>query len=100
CGTTNTCVIQPWHPWIGDDVYSGTGRNQILAGAVEEGNLIRFWVLFQNDGSSASTFRVKGCRGTNAFPLKHVNLGAYRAFTSAHDVTNAFKNGTLKLSFP
>ena len=100
CGPTNTCVIQPWHPWIGDTVYNGTGRGQTLTAGVEEGNLIRFWVLFQNDGGSSETFRVKGCRGTTAFPLKHVNVGAYRAFNSAGDITNAFKKGTAKFSFP
>ena len=99
CGPTNTCVIQPWHPWIGDNVY-GAGGTETLKAGVEEGNFIRFWVLFQNDGSASETFKVKGCSGTNAFPLKHVNVGAYRAFTPSHDITNAFKHGTAKFSFP
>jgi hypothetical protein len=30
CGPTNTCVIQPWHPWVGNDVYGGTGTGETV----------------------------------------------------------------------
>jgi hypothetical protein len=43
---------------------------------------------------------VKGCSGSSAFRLKQVNVGAYRAFDPAHDITNAFENGSAKFSFP
>jgi hypothetical protein len=100
CGPTNTCVLQPWRPWIGNGVYIGTGRGETILAGVEEGNMIRFWVLFQNDGTSSETFKVKGCSGTSAFPLKSVNVGAYRAFTGARNITTKFKSGTARFSFP
>jgi hypothetical protein len=100
CGPTNTCVLQPWHPWIGNDIYSGTGNGERLQAGVEEGNMIRFWVAIQNDGSSSETFKVKSCSGTSAFPLKSVNVGPYRAFTSEKNVTTQVKSGTARFSFP
>ena len=100
CGPTNTCLIQPWHPWIGNNVYSATGRGETVEAGAEEVNMVRFWVAFQNDGTSLDTFRVKGCSGSSGFPLTHVNLGAVRAFTPGHDLTSAFKKGTLKFSLP
>ena len=100
CGASNTCVIQPWHPWVGGDVYSGSGKGEKVLGAVEEGNMIRFWVMVENDGSASQTIRVKGCKGTGTFPVKAVNVGAYRAFTNAGNITKAFKAGTAKFSFP
>lgn len=98
CGPTNTCIIQPWHPWVGTDVYSATGKGEKVSGGVEEGNMIRFWIAIQNDSSTSSTFKVKGCSGTSAFPVKIVNVGPYRAYTGSHNVTSAFKGGSLKFS--
>jgi hypothetical protein len=98
CGPTNTCLLQPWHPWIGNNVYGGSGKGETVRAGVEEVNMVRFWVAIQNDGTSSNTFRVKGCSGSSAFPLKHVDVGADRAFTPGHDITNAFRNGTAKFT--
>ena len=40
------------------------------------------------------------CSGSSAFPLKHVNVGAWRSFTSHGEITNAFKHGTATFNFP
>jgi hypothetical protein len=100
CGPRNTCSTQPWHPWLGNDVYNGTGAGQRANGGVEEGNMIRFWFLLQNDGAAPDTLKVKGCPGTTSFPVLSVNVGAWRFHTRQADITSGFKAGTASFSFP
>src|SRR5882762_7402309 len=51
CGTGDTCRHAPPHHYRGQDVYNHTGASQTANSGVEEENDIRFWILFQNDGS-------------------------------------------------
>jgi hypothetical protein len=99
CGPRNTCLNAAWHPWIGDNVYNGTGHGQTVSAGVEEGNMIRFWVLLQNDGAAGDTLHVKGCPGTSAFSLT-VNTGAWRYYTSKANITSAFRSGSAKFTVP
>jgi hypothetical protein len=100
CGATNTCIVDVWQPWHGENVYNATGNGQKIVGGVEEGNMIRFWILIENDGAAGDTLHVKGCSGTSTFPLLDANTGAWRAYTNKANVTSAFKSGALKFSFP
>ena len=100
CGATNTCIVDAWQPWHGENVYTATGRGQKIVGGVEEGNTIRFWILIENDGVARDTLHVKGCAGTHTFPLLAANTGAWRAYTNKAKVTSAFKSGALRFSFP
>jgi hypothetical protein len=99
CGPKNTCLNAAWHPWLGDNVYDTNGHGQKVSAGVEEGNMIRFWVLLQNDGAAGDTLRVKGCSGNGAYSLA-VNTGAWRYYTSKAKITSAFKAGTAKFTFP
>jgi hypothetical protein len=99
CGPRNTCLNAPWHPWAGSNVYNTTGRGQKVSAGVEEGNMIRFWILFQNDGFASDTLHVRGCSGTGAFPVR-VNRGAWRFYTNRAVITPAFKKGTASFGFP
>src|SRR5438034_3217548 len=100
CGAANTCLFAPWHPWLGNNVYNGTGHAQTVSAGVEEGNMIRFWLLLQSDGTQDDTLRVKGCPGTKTFPLLSANEGAWRAHTNQSTITSAFKSGTATYTFP
>src|SRR5713226_551790 len=90
CGATNTCLNAPWHPWLGDNVYDTTGHGQTASAGVEEGNMIRFWILLQNDGPAGDTLRVKGCRGNTSFHVTAVNTGAWRFATRLATITSPF----------
>ncbi|MDP9341190.1 MAG: hypothetical protein M3Q23_03570 [Actinomycetota bacterium] len=98
CGPANTCLFAPWHPWFGNNAYNTTGHGQLVSAGVEEGNMIRFWVLLQNDGTLDGTLRVKGCSGSQTFPVLSVNEGAWRSHTNQATITSGFKAGTA--SFP
>jgi hypothetical protein len=100
CGPRNTCSTQPWHPWLGDGVYNTTGTGQHVTGGVEEGNMIRFWVLLQNDGVNDDVLKVKACPGTATFPLLSANVGAWRFHTRLVDITSAIKAGTASFPLP
>ncbi len=100
CGATNTCLIAPWHPWVGDNFYNSTGRGQTVSAGVEEGNMIRFWILLQNDGQVGDSLQVKGCSGNSAFHVTGVNVGAWRFATRQASTTSAFEASTLSFSFP
>jgi hypothetical protein len=100
CGATNTCLIAPWHPWVGDNVYNATGHGQTVSAGVEEGNMIRFWILLQNDGPAGDSLQVKGCSGNSAFHVTGVNVGAWRFATRQAATTSAFEASSLSFSFP
>jgi hypothetical protein len=100
CGDRNTCLLHPWHPWRGKDVHNTTGVSQVASGAVEQGVMIRFWILLQNDGTSSETLKLDGCAGTSVFQLIGVNVGAWRAGTEQNDITAKFKAGTATFAFP
>ena len=100
CGPRNTCLDAPWHPWHGDNVYNTSGRRQRISAGVEEGNMIRFWILLQNDGTLGDTLRVKGCSGSAAFPLLAANRGPWRYTTNKAGITSALEAGNASFTFP
>src|SRR5207244_8782819 len=100
CGAANTCLIAPWHPWAGDNVYNTTGHGQTVSAGVEEGAMIRFWILLQNDGQAGDALQIKGCTGNSAFHVTAVHVGAWRFATRQATTTSAFQARTLSSSSP
>lgn len=100
CGWGDTCIGAPPHPWRGEDVFNTTGAHQTVKSGVEEGNDIRFWIRLENDGASADTFVVQGCKSTALWTIRVVKLGAHRKAEPGTVVTSQFENGTLTFSFP
>ncbi len=97
CGLSTGCTIDPLpHPWLGKDVYNTSGRHQLVAVDIDEGEDVRYWITIQNDGTEAATFSVSGCQGTRYFEVRAVVMGKQKRPTaSAENVTNQYKNGTL-----
>jgi hypothetical protein len=99
CGAGDTCRNAPPHHYRGQDVYNHTGASQTVPAGVEEENDIRFWILFQNDGSLGDTFTVQGCRGNRGFVIRAVLVGAHTQSENATNITAAFKQGTAHFTF-
>jgi hypothetical protein len=102
CGLSTGCTINPLpHPWRGNDRYNTTGGGQTISVRMEDGEGVRFWILLDNDGTSADTLLVQGCQGTRRFVVNKVLLGKHkRPEAGTTDVTNKFKNGTLAFDLP
>jgi hypothetical protein len=102
CGLSTGCTIKPLpHRWRGRNVYSRTGHHQKVAVRMEDGEGVRFWIALQNDGTSADTLVVQGCRGNRRFVVNHVVLGKRkRPDAGATEITRKFKEGTATFSFP
>jgi hypothetical protein len=102
CGLSTGCVIDPLpHPWRGNDVYNATGGRQRVAVRMEDGEGVRFWLKFQNDGDLADTITVQGCRGTRQFVINAVLIGFWKAPNwHAENITRQFKNGTATFDVP
>jgi hypothetical protein len=102
CGLSTGCTINPLpHPWRGRNVYNRTGRHQKVAVRMEDGEGVRFWIALQNDGTSADTLVVDGCRGNRRFVVNHVVLGKHkRPDAGATEITRKFIKGTAAFSFP
>jgi hypothetical protein len=100
CGSGDTCVHAPPHKYRGEDVFNTSGAHQTYPAGVEEGNDIRFWILFENDGQLSDTFFVKGCSGNSSFFIRAVNIGRLKMSHNAPIITKKFKKGTAKFSFP
>jgi hypothetical protein len=100
CGDRNTCLLHPWHPWRGKDVYDTTGVGQTASGGVEQGVMIMFWILLQNDGTSSETLKLDGCPGTSVFQVIRASVGAWRAGTEQNDITSKFRTGIATFEFP
>jgi hypothetical protein len=100
CGSGDTCVHAPPHKYRGEDVFNTSGAHQTYPAGVEEGNDIRFWILFENDGALGDTFYVKGCSGNNSFFIRAVNIGRLKMSHNAPIITAKFKKGTAKFAFP
>jgi hypothetical protein len=99
CGAGDTCRNAPPHRYRGQDVHNHTGASQTVPAGVEEQNDIRFWILFQNDGSLGDTFYVQGCRGNGGFVVRAVLVGAHTQSENATNITSAFKRGTAHFTF-
>jgi hypothetical protein len=91
----------PRTPFKGNNIYNTTGFKQTASGYVNEGADIRFWVAFQNDGTSAVTLMVKGCRGGPVWEVRQVIRGKYKypRYGPGIVLTDDFRNGTLATRF-
>jgi hypothetical protein len=97
CGLSTGCTIDPLpHPWLGKNVYNTTGRHQLVAVDIDEGEGARFWITIENDGADSASFNVRGCPGTRYFEVNAVVMGKQkRPNAGAENVTNQYKQGTL-----
>jgi len=100
CGLSTWCTINGLpHPWRGKDVYNTTGRHQKVGVKMEDGEGVRFWMTFENDGVVADIYTIKGCRGTRRFKVNKVTIGFTKGPKSGTELINSqFKNGTA--TFP
>lgn len=96
CGLSDGCTINPLpHPWKGRDIYNTTGTRQKIAVRMEDGEGVRFWMVFENDGALADTLVVEGCQGTRVFKINKVQVGFYkRPEAGSVLITQQFKAGT------
>ncbi|MFL5737339.1 MAG: InlB B-repeat-containing protein [Actinomycetota bacterium] len=101
CGQSTGCTIDPPpHPWRGRNVYNGNGKRQTISQAIDNGEGVRFWITTQNDGASADTISVQGCKGNRYFPVNKVLMGEQKApHYGVANVTKEFVNGTLSFNF-
>lgn len=99
CGSGDRCHHPARYRYIGNDVYNGSGASQTVSAGVEEQNDIRFWILFQNDGTAADTFSVRGCHGSGAFVVRAVLVGAHAQSENATNITSQFEQGTARFTF-
>jgi hypothetical protein len=68
---------------------------------MEDGEGVRFWILLDNDGTSADTLLVQGCQGNRRFLVNKVLLGRHKEpEAGTTNVTDAFKDGTLAFDLP
>jgi hypothetical protein len=97
CGESNGCTVgpKPPHPWRGNNIYNTTAFHQTIPIGLEEAEGVRFWIVFQNDGTQSDTFIVHGCKGTARFTVNAVLVGFYKdtAWRPQH-ITDQFKAGT------
>lgn len=96
CGLSTWCTINGLpHPWKGQNVYNTTGRQQKVAVKMEDGEGVRFWMTFENDGVVADTYTIKGCTGTRQFKVNKVTIGFTKGPKAGTQLINEqFKNGT------
>jgi hypothetical protein len=96
CGLSDGCTIRGLpNPWKGKDVYNSTGRKQTIRVRMEDGEGVRFWFTFENDGILADTFTLEGCKGTPKFRVNKVQIGFYKRPTAGSiKITEEFKKGT------
>ena len=79
CGQSEGCTINPPpHPWRGNDIYNTTARHQTIRQRLDNGEGVRFWILFQNDGTRKDTYSLHGCKGTKNFVINAVLVGKYK----------------------
>jgi hypothetical protein len=96
CGQSTGCVINPPpHPWFGNNTYNTTARNQTVRQRIDDGEGVRYWILFQNDGTKTDTYTVHGCKGTPNFLINAVIVGEWKipVWRPKH-ITQQFKDGT------
>jgi hypothetical protein len=98
CGQSLGCVIDPPpHPWRGKDVYNTDANLQTEVDDINEGEGIRYWIAFQNDGTATDTFRIQGCRGNRTYEVNAVLLGKHKGLApAAENLTSRYKRGTLE----
>lgn len=97
CGQSTGCVINPLpHPWLGNNVYNTSGLHQTVPQRIDDGEGVRYWILFQNDGTQADTFTLHGCTGNRNFIINAVIIGEYKVpvWNPKKHITEKFKNNT------
>lgn len=96
CGLSDGCTIQGLpNPWKGKDIINTTGKRQTIAVRMEDGEGVRFWMVFENDGVQPDTFIIEGCKGTRRFKINKVQVGFYkRPQAGSILITEDFKRGT------
>jgi hypothetical protein len=100
CGQSTGCVIYPPpHPWQGNNVYNTTALHQTVRQRIDDGEGVRFWILFQNDGTQTDTYTVHGCKGNKDFLINAVIVGEYKVpVWKPKHITEQFKNNTAKFT--
>lgn len=95
CGLSDGCTINPLpHPWQGRNVYNSTGTRQNVSVKMEDGEGVRYWMVFENDGALSDTLVIEGCKGTPRFRVNKVQVGFYkRPQAGVTLITEAFKAG-------
>jgi hypothetical protein len=96
CGMSDGCTIHGLpNPWEGKDVYNTTGHDQTISVRMEEGEGVRFWMVFQNDAEQDDSIVVQGCTGDRNFKVNNVQVGFYKRPTAGSvQITDDFKHGT------
>jgi len=98
CGLSDGCTINPLpHPWKGRNVYNATGNKQTIAVKMEDGEGVRFWLTFENDGALDDLVTIEGCKGTRRFKVNKVQLGFHkRPQAGTIKITDEFRAGTAE----
>ena len=96
CGQSTGCVINPPpHPWLGNNVYNATAYKQTVPQRIDDGEGVRYWILFQNDGNVPDTYTVQGCKGNKHFIINAVLVGEWkRPLWKPKHITQQFMDGT------
>ena len=102
CGLSTGCTIHGLpNPWKGKNVYNTTGAKQTIGVRMEDGEGVRFWLTFENDGALGDTFTLGGCKGNRRFRVNRVVMGFYtRPTKGTTKITEEFKAGTATFDFP
>ncbi len=98
CGLSDGCTINGLpNPTKGKNIYNSNGDRQTIAVKMEDGEGVRFWMTFENDGALADTFTVEGCKGTPRFKVNKVQVGFYKRPTAGSiKITSEFKGGNAE----
>lgn len=98
CGLSDGCTINGLpNPIKGKNIYNSSGDRQTIAVKMEDGEGVRFWMTFENDGVLDDTFTVEGCKGTPRFKVNKVQVGFYKRPTSGSiKITSEFKAGNAE----
>ena len=95
CGLSDGCTIDPLpNPVKGKNIYNTTGAKQDVAVRMEDGEGVRFWLTFENDGSASDTITIEGCKGTKRFKVNKVQIGFHkRPQAGTVKITDKFRAG-------
>ena len=85
CGQSLGCTINPPpHPWLGRNRYNTTGFKQTVHQKIDNGEGVRYWIEFQNDGTQPDTFKLRGCAGTQKYEVHSVAVGFWKGNVGPH----------------
>ena len=101
CGQSTGCTINPPpHPWLGNNIYNSTGYHQKIFQKIDNGEGVRYWINFQNDGTQKDTYLLHGCKGTKNFLINAVLVGKYKVpqGVGVDHITKQFIHNTYKFT--